>query len=96
MSYTDPYTLILPLAIIPTLLHRASISSIVCDVITIEVFLLTLDILVMIFHNDFLASGSIPVLGSSRNTINGYPITAIHNDNFHLLPPENVCDLYYR
>ena len=48
-----------------------------------------MDILDITFHMNLLASGSIPVDGSSRNTIGGLPIIAIATDNFLLLPPDN-------
>jgi len=46
----------------------------------------------MTFHMNLLASGSIPVEGSSRNTIGGLPIIAIATLSFLLLPPESVPD----
>ena len=39
------------------------------------------------FHNNRRAIGSIPVVGSSRKTIDGFPINAIPVLNFLLLPP---------
>ncbi len=41
---------------------------------------------------NLLAFGSIPVDGSSKNIILGFPIIAIATDNFLLLPPESVPD----
>jgi len=43
----------------------------------------------MTFHINLLASGSIPVDGSSKKTIGGFPIIAIATDNFLLFPPDN-------
>lgn len=42
------------------------------------------------FHINLLATGSIPVHGSSKNTIDGSPIVAIATDNFLLLPPDKL------
>jgi hypothetical protein len=39
---------------------------------------------------NLLAFGSIPVDGSSKKIILGFPIIAIATDNFLLLPPDNV------
>ena len=36
------------------------------------------------------ASGSIPVEGSSNNTIGGFPNIEIATDNFLLFPPDNL------
>lgn len=47
-------------------------------------------ILDIIFHMNLLAFGSIPVDGSSKKIILGFPIIAIATDNFLLLPPDNV------
>ena len=49
-------------------------------------------ILEMIFHINLLALGSIPVDGSSKNMILGFPIIAIATDSFLLLPPDKVPD----
>lgn len=43
--------------------------------------------LVNVFQRWRLATGSIPVVGSSRNTIGGSPISAIAVLNFRLFPP---------
>jgi hypothetical protein len=42
------------------------------------------------FHMNRLAFGSIPVEGSSKNIILGFPIMAIATDNFRLFPPDKV------
>jgi hypothetical protein len=39
-----------------------------------------------------LAFGSMPVEGSSKNIILGFPIIAIATDSFLLFPPDNVPD----
>jgi hypothetical protein len=44
------------------------------------------------FHINLFAFGSIPVEGSSKNRIYGFPITAIAKDNFLLFPPDKVPD----
>jgi hypothetical protein len=41
-------------------------------------------------HMNLLASGSIPVEGSSKKIIGGFPRVAIATDNFLLFPPEKV------
>lgn len=45
------------------------------------------------FHTKRLVTGSIPVVGSSRNTIGGRPTKAIAVLNFLLLPPLHM-DIY--
>ena len=42
---------------------------------------------VSVSHNNLLATGSIPVVGSSRKTTGGSPISEIAVLNFLLLPP---------
>ena len=49
-------------------------------------------ILEMIFHINLLALGSIPVDGSSRKIMLGFPIIAIATESFLLLPPDKVPD----
>lgn len=44
----------------------------------------------MTFHMNLLAFGSIPVDGSSRKMMFGFPIIAIATESFLLLPPDNV------
>ena len=44
---------------------------------------------VSVSHNSLLATGSIPVVGSSRKTTGGSPISEIAVLNFLLLPPLN-------
>lgn len=88
----------LPLTIMPSLVDRASASSIECVVrMTVDCFL-SVDILEITFHMNLLALGSMPVDGSSKNIMPGFPIIAIATDSFLLLPPESVPDslsLYY-
>jgi hypothetical protein len=55
----------------------------------IVLYFLYVAILEITFHINLLASGSIPVDGSSKNTIGGFPIIAIATDNFLLFPPDN-------
>jgi len=69
--------------------ESASASSIECVVKMIEDYFLLVAILDITSHINLLASGSIPVDGSSRNTIGGLPIIAIATDNFLLFPPDN-------
>lgn len=79
-----------PLTIIPSLEDKAYASSIECVVrITVAFFfyVATLDIT---FHINLLAFGSIPVEGSSKKIIRGFPIMAIATDSFLLFPPERV------
>jgi len=76
-----------PLTIMLILVERASASSIECVVkIMLDLFL-KVDILLITFHMNLLASGSIPVEGSSKNTIGGFPSIAIATESFLLLPP---------
>ena len=82
----------LPLTIIPSLVDKASASYIEWVVkMTVDCFL-SVEILEITFHINLLALGSIPVDGSSKNIICGFPIIAIATDNFLLLPPESVPD----
>ena len=52
------------------------------------------------FHMNLLALGSIPVEGSSKNKILGFPIMAIATESFLLLPPdkvpESLCSYFYK
>ena len=43
------------------------------------------------FHRKRRVRGSIPLVGSSKRTICGLPISEIATDNLRLLPPDNVC-----
>ena len=77
---------------IPNLVDNAYASSIEWVVrITVDCFF-SVEILDMTFHINRLAFGSIPVEGSSKNMILGFPIIAIATDNFLLLPPDRVPD----
>ena len=60
-------------------------------VITTELFL-SLTPILSVFHKNLLAIGSTPVLGSSKNYIEGPPINALLTHNFLLLPPDNLPD----
>lgn len=71
------------------LVDNASASSIEWVVKMIELYFLLVAIFDITFHMNLLASGSIPVEGSSKNTIGGLPIIAIATDNFLLFPPDN-------
>ena len=46
-----------------------------------------LEMRAMTFHMKRRATGSIPVLGSSKNMSGGSPIMAIATDSLRLLPP---------
>lgn len=82
----------LPLTMIPNLVESASASSIECVVKMIVDCFFYEAILEMIFHMNLLALGSIPVDGSSRKIMLGFPIIAIATESFLLLPPDNVPD----
>ncbi len=60
-----------PSTCIATRVESASASSIECVVINIDDDLFTVDILEITSHMNLLAAGSIPVDGSSKNTIYG-------------------------
>jgi len=47
-----------------------------------------------VFHSRRLATGSTPVVGSSRKMIDGLPISAIPVLNFLLLPPLKTTNIY--
>jgi len=51
-------------------------------------FFLKVDILEIMLHMNLLAFGSIPVEGSSKNTMGGFPTIAIATETFLLFPPE--------
>lgn len=79
-----------PFTIMPNLVDKAYASYIECVVsITVAFFfyVATLDIT---FHINLLALGSIPVDGSSKKIILGFPIIAIATESFLLFPPESV------
>lgn len=80
----------LPLTIMPNREDNASAYSIEWVVSTTVASLFCVATLAMTFHMKRLALGSIPVEGSSKNTILGLPIIAIATDSFRLLPPDNV------
>ncbi len=74
MCYTEPIHFIYPSTIIAILEDKASASSIEWVVRITELYFLSVVILWIIYHINLLAYGSIPVDGSSRNTIGGFPI----------------------
>lgn len=79
-----------PFTMIPKREDKASAYSIECVVSTTVASLFCVATLAITFHMKRLALGSIPVDGSSRNTILGLPIMAIATDSLRLLPPDNV------
>ena len=85
-----PKHLKVPFTMIVNFVHSASASSIEWVVKITEDYLRFVEILEITFHMNRLASGSIPVEGSSRNTIGGFPSIAIATESFLLLPPEYV------
>lgn len=66
-----------PSTYIAILVERASASSIECVVSITDEFLFTLEIRDITFHINLLAPGSIPVDGSSKKIIEGFPNIAI-------------------
>ena len=79
-----------PPTMIPSLVDRASASSIEWVVKIMVDFFFSVAILDMTLHMNLLALGSIPVEGSSRKIIPGFPIIAIATESFLLFPPERV------
>lgn len=81
-----------PFTIIPNLVDKAYASSIECVVrITVDCFF-SVEIREITFHINLRALGSMPVEGSSKNRIFGFPIIAIATDNFLLFPPDKAPD----
>ena len=74
----------------PILLHKVSASSIECVVIITLLFFPNFEVLCIIDHINLLASGSIPVDGSSNKTICGLHKREIATDNLRLFPPDNL------
>ena len=72
---------------LPILEQRASASSIEWVVKIIDDNFLIVEIFEITFHINLLASGSMPLEGSSRKTIGGFPVIAIATHSFLLLPP---------
>ena len=72
----------------PIRVHNASHSSILWVVRMTEHFSRLVTMSEMISHMNRRATGSMPVLGSSRKTMEGSPIIAIATDSLRLLPPE--------
>ena len=100
MCWGVPMHLKLPETIIPKRVDSASASSIEWVVkMTVDCFL-SVEILLITFHMNLLALGSIPVEGSSRKIILGLPIMAIATDSFLLFPPdkvpESLCSYFSR
>lgn len=79
-----------PLTIIPNRVDNASASSIEWVVKIIVDCFFSVATLEIIFHMNLLAFGSMPVEGSSKNTIEGLPIIAIATESFLLFPPDRV------
>ena len=63
-------------------------------VIMMEDFLPIVDILCIIDHINLLASGSIPVDGSSNKIIGGLHNIEIATDNLRLFPPDNLPAIF--
>lgn len=76
-----------PLTNIPILFESASASAIVWVVRTTDAYFFSYETLEIISHILCLASGSIPVEGSSSKRIGGFPIIAYATINFLLFPP---------
>ena len=75
-----------PADIIATRSHNKSASSMKC-----VVNMIVLPVCArfrMTSHMNLREYGSIPLVGSSRNTIDGSPINAHANDNFLFIPPD--------
>lgn len=81
-----PTNLNSPCFMIAKLSASASASSMECVVMTTLESVLNF---LIEFHMNLLASGSIPVLGSSSKIAFGFPISAHATINLRLLPPEN-------
>lgn len=81
-----------PLTIIPSRVDKAYAYSIEWVVKIIVDSFFYEAILEIIFHINLLALGSIPVDGSSKNIIFGFPIIAIATESFLLFPPDKVPD----
>lgn len=75
-----------PFIRIPILWHKDSASLSECVVKTIELLLL-FKFLERQFHKYLFAIGSSPVLGSSKNYIEGSHINELATHNFLLFPP---------
>mmetsp|Transcript_41471 Transcript_41471/g.71940 ORF Transcript_41471/g.71940 Transcript_41471/m.71940 type:complete len:223 (+) Transcript_41471:536-1204(+) len=79
-----------PFTMTPIREQRASASSIECVVrITLQAASSAV-IRAITFHMNRLATGSMPVLGSSRNTIEGSPTVATATLSLRLFPPERL------
>ncbi len=92
MCCTEPMHFILPATIMPIFVERAYASSMEWVVSITEDRLRLVVILEITDHMNLLALGSIPVEGSSKNTIGGFPNMAHATDNYLLLPPLKVPD----
>ena len=86
----EPRHCILPPTMMPMRVHSASHSSMLCVVSTTEQDWSWVAIFTITFHMNRRDTGSIPVDGSSRNTIAGSPMVAMATLSLRLFPPEYV------
>lgn len=93
ICWMEPKHTKLPATMMPIRLHSASHSSMLWVVSTTLMFFL-ITALVIKFHMARLVSGSIPLLGSSRNTTAGSPTCQTKPSLFDLwtLLPETKCE----
>mmetsp|Transcript_12349 Transcript_12349/g.31170 ORF Transcript_12349/g.31170 Transcript_12349/m.31170 type:complete len:266 (+) Transcript_12349:186-983(+) len=82
-----PMTRSLPDAMMPTRSPRISASSIECVTSTMTRSCLAAWIM---SHTSRRDTGSIPVVGSSKKTIDGSPVSATATDSLRCIPPEYV------
>lgn len=90
MCWGVPMHLKFPLTIMPSLEERASAYSMEWVVRMTVAFFFYVATLEITFHMNRLALGSIPVDGSSKKMILGFPIMAIATESFRLFPPDKV------
>jgi hypothetical protein len=83
MCWMEPRQTRLPATITPTLLHKASHSSMLC-VVSTTLISRCRTASVIRFHMARLATGSIPLLGSSKNTTAGLPTCHVMLANWHV------------
>ena len=74
--------------LITSLVHKTSHSSMLCDVNKTERFFSRVTLIISC-HKCRLATGSIPLVGSSSNTIDGLPTNARAVESLRLLPRLN-------
>lgn len=79
-----------PPSIIPSLVERASASSIECVVRITDEFFFYGPSYEIIFHIKRRPYGSIPVEGSSKSNICGFPMMAQAKESLLLLPPDKL------